>query len=497
MTASRTTSFSGLISVLLLAATLFVYWPVSGQEFVYFDDVSYVIENDHVHEGLRPSTIVWAFTTDHMGTWHPLAWISHAADWSFYGADAGGHHLTSLFLHVLNVLLLFIVLRRMTGRTWASAFVAFVFAVHPLNVASVAWVSSRKGVLSATFLFLTLWAYIRYTERPNVARYLGVSAAFALGLLSKPVLVSLPLLLLLLDLWPLERLDWNGRGRGDLRPWIEKLPLVAMSAAVSVVVFLIRRTGEPVPWAERWAQIPVAYLVYLRRIFWPVGLATPYPPPSLPTPVVILGALTILIAISALAFRFRKSRPYLAVGWLWFLITLAPVIGFVQIGAYPRADRWMYLPIIGVLISLAFAGGSWLPRTRSTAAALGLAAVTLIAALSLQTHAQIATWQDTETLFRRAIAVTENNRTAHYNLAWYLAKEGRADEAVAQYRLAIDISPDYFPARHNLALLLWREERTEEAVQATCDALRLLEPSQREIRRRLTERLRGASCPPP
>lgn len=492
----RTTLFSGLIGLALLGATLLLYWPVSGYELVYFDDTKYVIENAHVQDGLQPSTIAWAFATDRMGTWHPLAWISHAADWSLYGDDAGGHHLSSLFLHVLNALLLFAVLRRMTGRLWESAFVAFIFALHPLNVASVAWVSSRKGVLSAAFLFLTLYAYIRYTERPSIARYLGMATVFALGLLSKPVLVSLPLLLLVLDMWPLERLAWDGRGRGDARPWLEKLPLVAMSIAVSAVVFVVRRTGELAPWTERWAQVPLAYLVYLKRIFWPVGLATPYPPPSPPTVATVLGAVAILTAISAVAYWFRRTHPYLAAGWLWFLITLAPVIGFVQIGAYPMADRWMYLPMIGISVAVTWGVGSYLPQTRLAASALGVAAVVTLIILGAQTRAQLVTWQNTETLFRHAIAVTDNNRTAHYNLAWYLAKEGRPDEAVAQYRRAIEISPEDFPSRHNLALLLWREDRTEEAFEATCAALRVLDPSAEDIRRRLTERLGGATCPP-
>jgi negative regulator of sigma E activity len=429
-----------------------------------------------------------------MGTWHPLAWISHAADWSLYGANAGGHHLTSLFLHALNALLLFAVLRRMTGRTWASAIVALVFAVHPLNVASVAWVSSRKGVLSALFLFLTVYAYVRYTERRSVAHYLVVMAAFAFGLLSKPVLVTLPVLLLLLDVWPLQRLAWNGRARGGAHPWLEKLPLLAMSAAVSCVVFAVRATGEPVHWTQRWAQVPISYLVYLKRIFWPIGLATPYPPSGAPALTAVLGALAILLAITVLTFRLRRSHPYLAVGWLWFLITLAPVIGFVQVGAYLMADRWMYLPMLGVLVAAVWGIDSWLPRTRSTAAAVAMVMVAVVLGLSGVTRAQIASWQNTETLFGRALAVTENNRTAHYNLAWYLAKEGRPEEAIAHYERAIEISPDHFPSRHNLALLLWSEERTEEAIEATCAALRVLDPSAEDIRSRLTERLGGASC---
>lgn len=495
MTNPRRPLILALIGLALVGATLLLYWPVSAQGFVHFDDPRYVIDNARVHHGLQGSTIAWAFATDRMGTWHPLTWISHAADWSLYGANAGGHHLTSLFLHALNVVLLFALLRRLTGRAWLSAFVAFVFAVHPLNVASVAWVSSRKGVLSAAFLLLTGYTYVRYTERPTVPRYLGVALAFALGLLSKPVLVSLPLLLLLLDVWPLGRLAWDGRARGGAHPWLEKLPLAAMSVAVSIVVFIVRRTGEPVVWTERWAGVPLAYLVYLKRIFWPVGLATPYPPQERPSHVALVAALAVLLAISAAVFRWRRERPYLAVGWLWFLITLAPVIGFVQIGGYPMADRWMYLPMIGVLVAVTWGIDSWLPRTKSTTVALGFVAVVVVVGLGSLTRAQIATWENTETLFRHAIAVTENNRTAHYNLAWYLAAEGRPDEAVTEYRRAIEISPEHFPSRHNLALLLWRENRTEEAVEATCAALRVLDPSAEAIRRRLTERLGEATCP--
>ena len=309
MTVSRTNSFSGLIALILLGWTLFLYWPVTDQELVYFDDTQYVIENRRVHDGLSRSTLAWAFTTDRMGTWHPLTWLSHAADWSLYGDDAGGHHRTSLFLHALNTLLLFFVLRRMTGELWASAFVAFVFAVHPLNVATVAWVASRKGVLSATFALLTVWAYVRYTERPALGRSLLVAFAFALGLMSKPVLVSLPLLLLLLDVWPLDRLGWNGRGREGARPWVEKLPLFGMSAAVSVVVYLVREVKEPVALIDRWSNAPVAYLVYLKRFFWPTGLATPYPPAERPSLGLMLGALAALFAITALAFRWRRERP--------------------------------------------------------------------------------------------------------------------------------------------------------------------------------------------
>lgn len=491
----RTSSFSVLVSAVLLLVTLGLYWPVIDQDFVYFDDTRYVIENRHVHAGLDASTVRWALTTDTMGTWHPLTWLSHAADWSLYGSDAGGHHLINLLLHALNVLLLFGVLRRMTGSLWASAFVALTFAVHPLNVASVAWVASRKGVLSTAFWLLTMWAYTSYARRGGLGRYALVLLAFALGLLSKPMLVSLPLVLLLLDVWPLRRLGWNGRAMGDARPVFDKIPLFLLAAAVSIVVFLVRRIGDPVAWTERLAHVPMSYLVYLKRILWPTGLATPYPPMSAPVASHVFVAIVILLGVTVLAVRSRRQRPYLAVGWLWFLVTLAPVIGFVQVGGHPMADRWTYVPMIGILIMVAWGVSSLLPKERFAKAALGVAGAVVILAFSFVTRVQVGYWQNTETLFRRAIAVTDDNRTAHYNLGWYFAREHRPDEAVEHYRRAIEMSPEHFPSHHNLALLLIEEGRVEEAIEPTCAALRLTDPSDEALRQRLTEHLHGAQCP--
>jgi hypothetical protein len=495
MSPSRIYWFSVLISTALLIVTVGLYWTVTGQDFVYFDDTRYVIENRAIQRGIDAAVVEWAFTTDRMGTWHPLTWLSHAVDWSVYGSDAGGHHLTNLLLHALNALLLFGVLRRMSGSLWASAFVAFAFAVHPLNVASVAWIASRKGVLSTAFWLLTMWTYLDYTRRGGGRRYALVLVAFALGLMSKPMLVSLPFVLLLLDVWPLGRLGWNGRPIGKAKPVLEKIPLFLMAAAVSVGVFLIRRAGDPVAWTDRWVHVPMSYLVYLKRILWPAGLATPYPALGPPTAWPTLAAIIILLGITALAIRSRRERPYVAVGWLWFLVTLAPVIGFVQIGAYPMADRWTCVPMIGVLIMVAWGVPSLLPRERYAQAALGVAGAVAIIALSVVARAQVGYWQNTETLFLRAIAVTDDNRTAHYNLAWYLAREHRPDEAVAHYRRAIEISPEHFPSHHNLALLLIEEGRTDEAVEPTCAALRLADPSDGALRKRLTEHLHGAECP--
>lgn len=487
--------FVALAIVLICAATAAVYWPVSDHAFVYFDDTRYVIDNPHVHDGLRLSTLSWAFETDRMGTWHPLTWLSHAADWSLFGAHAGGHHATSLILHALNAVLLLLLLHRMTGRLGSSAFVALVFAVHPLNVASVAWVASRKGVLSAAFAFLTMLAYVRYTERPTISRYLVVVVAFGLGLLSKPVLVTLPALLLLLDIWPLERMSWGGRAKHGIHPWREKMPLLAMSFAVGVVVFAVRRSGDPVAWVDRLADAPLAYLVYLRRVFLPVDLATPYPPANAPAIGIALAAFALLAAITAAAWRSRKSHPSFGVGWLWFLITLLPVIGIVQVGAHPMADRWMYLPMIGVLVAVAWGVAAWMPRGRPSRAILFVGCAAIVVALAVKARWQVAIWKDTETLFDHAIATTENNRAAHYNLGWYFAHEGRADEAIVQYRRAIEISPEHFPSHHNLALVLWDEGRTEEAIRATCEALRVLDPSEEAIRARLAARLGEARCP--
>jgi hypothetical protein len=491
----RISWFSVLTSAVLLFVTLGLYWPVTDQDFVHFDDSRYVIENRAIQHGIDSAVIEWAFTTDRMGTWHPLTWLSHAVDWSLYGSDAGGHHLTNLLLHALNVLLWFGLLRRMTGSLWPSAFVAVIFAVHPLNVASVAWIASRKGVLSTAFWLITMWAYTDYARRRGVGRYALVLLAFALGLSSKPMLVSLPFVLLLLDVWPLRRVGWDGTATGETRPVLEKIPLFVMAAAVSIAAFLVRRVGEPVAWTERLALVPMSYLVYLKRIFWPVGLATPYSPMSAPIASHVLVAVLILFGVTAFVVRNRRQRPYLVVGWLWFLVTLAPVIGFVQIGAHPMADRWTYVPMIGILIMVAWGVPSLLPKERFAKAALGVAGAVVIVAFSFVTHVQVGYWQNTETLFRRAITVTDDNRTAHYNLGWYFAREHRPDEAVEHYRRAIEMSPEHFPSHHNLALLLIEEGRFEEAVEPTCAALRLTDPSDQALRQRLTEQLHGAQCP--
>jgi hypothetical protein len=491
----QTSWISFLIAASLLLVTLVLYRPVSGQDFVRFDDSRYVIENRAIHRGLDAEAVRWAFTTDRMGTWHPLTWLSHAADWDLYGADPSGHHLTNLVLHAINVLLLFALLRWMTGSLWASAFVAFVFAVHPLNVSSVAWVASRKGLLSTAFWLLTIGAYAGYCKKGGALRYIAMLAAFALGLLSKPVLVTLPLVLLLLDLWPLHRWSPDGTTAEREARLIEKLPLFAMAAALSVVTFWVRQTGEPVAWTERLSQVPRAYLVYLRRIFWPSDLATPYPALEPVTVLQTAGALIALLALSFWAIRGRRQRPYLLVGWLWFLITLAPVIGFVQVGGHPMADRWMYVPMIGILIMLAWGLPSFLPSGRPLRIAVGTAGLVVLVALSAVTHKQIGYWQNSETLFRRAIAVTERNRVAHYNLAWFLAKEGRAEEAVLHYRRAIEIDPTHFASQHNLGLLLIEEGRKDEALEPLCAALRLADSDEEALRKRLAEHLEGASCP--
>lgn len=483
-----------LIAVALLISAVCLYWPATENELVYFDDTRYVIDNEHVHAGLRPSTVAWAFTTDRMGTWHPITWLSHAADWTLHGDDAGGHHLTSVLLHALNAALLFGLLYRITGRSLPSALVAFVFAVHPLNVSSVAWVSSRKGVLSTTFMLVTLWAYVRYANRPDLKRYIWVLVTFALGLMSKPMLVSLPLVVLLMDVWPLGRMGWNGRATRGGHPWWDKLPLVVMSSVVGGIAFAVRHTGEPVGWSERLAQAPVAVFVYLRRLVWPSDLATPYPPLETPSVLTVALAVVALLGATVIVIRERSTRPYLAVGWLWFVVTLFPVLGIVQVGDQPMADRWMYVPMIGIWIAVAWTVASCVGDRRS-AVAVTMGAAVVVVALAVQARAQIRTWRDTQTVFTRAIEVTEGNRVAHYNLGWFLAEQGRTDEAIAHYRSAIEISPRYFAPRYNLAWILWEEGRTDEAVKATCEALSVADPDMRAYRKRLLEWLGERRCP--
>ena len=450
-------------------------WAVFGQtlrhDFVNYDDPRYVYQNTRITSGLNIAGIAWAFTHIHSENWHPLTTITHMLDSSLYGLKAGGHHFTNVLLHTVAVVLLFLLLQQMTGALWKSAFVAAVFAIHPLHVESVAWVAERKDVLSGVFFMLTLLAYVHYARAPSTWRYLIVAFVFALGLMSKPMLVTLPFVLLLLDYWPLRRIrDQRSRvGRQLLSLLVEKIPLIALSAVSSVITFLAQRGAlggtEQLPMLARINNALVSYVVYVRQMFWPANLAVFYPHPEnrLP-PWEISLALAVLIGITIAAVILRKKAPYFIMGWFWYLGMLVPVIGLVQVGWQGHADRYTYLPQIGLYIA-----GTWAvadltalwPRRRIL---LGAAALLLIGALSWSSSVQTSYWRDSETLFTHALAVTRNNDVAENNLGIVFLQRGQLDEAISRLQAAIDLRPENGPAHNNLAKALLQKGRLAEAM---------------------------------
>jgi len=439
------------ICLLLLAATLAVYSQVRNYDFVNYDDPEYVGENPHVRAGLTANSLLWALTSFDAANWFPLTWITHMADCQFFGMESGWHHLTNVWLHALNALLLFAVLKRMTGARWPSALVAFLFALHPLHVESVAWVAERKDVLNAFFWFLTLWCYARYVERPGVGRYLTVLLTFSLGLMAKPMIVTLPFVLMLLDVWPLRR---------SPLPWLEKLPLLALAAGASMVTFLAQRSSGAVaplagmPLAFRLENALVSYLVYIGDMLWPAGLAVLYPLPRTLPVLGVAAAGLALAGISLVVARQWRARPYLAVGWCWYLGTLVPVIGLVQVGTQSHADRYTYVPMIGLTIMLAWGAAELVRRRPRARNAVIAAAVAACSASLAVTWFQIEYWASTETLLGHTLEVTSANFIMHHNLADYYLQHGRNEEARQHDAEALRINPMYMEARLNLALAL-------------------------------------------
>jgi tetratricopeptide (TPR) repeat protein len=457
------------VGLALVLVTVAAFWNVTSNDFVGFDDDEYITENPQVQAGLTPDSVAWAFGNYHSNNWHPLTWMVHMADWELFGAEAGGHHLTSLLFHALNALLLFLVFRRITGETWPSLFVAALFALHPTHVESVAWASEKKDVVSALFGILTIGAYAAYTRGPSTKRYLATLGLFACGLLAKPMLVTLPLVLLLLDYWPL------GRCCGDparSRPWtalvVEKLPFIVLASLSSVVTVFAQQSGgivkslDTFTLAERLSNSIVAYAAYLGKLVWPANLAILYPHSRLSiSDWRVLGSLLLLAAITWLVFRFRGIHRAPLVGWLWFLGTLVPVIGLVQVGNQAYADRYTYIPYIGLGITIAWAARPWFDRK----VALVLATVVL-AAFGVRTWFQTQHWKDGISIFRHTVEVTEGNYRIHDSLGAVLAKDGRIDEALEQYREAVRIRPEFTAGQYNVGVALTRLGRIDEAVPA-------------------------------
>jgi protein O-mannosyl-transferase len=437
--AARATVRRDWVPLLLLVGTIAVYVQTAHFGFVNYDDPDYTTGNPHVRAGLTLAGVAWAFTHSFAGNWFPLTWISHMLDVSLFGLDAGRHHLMSVVIHASAAVLLYLALRRLTLPQWPSAMVAALFALHPLHVESVAWIAERKDVLSALFCMLTLWAYARYAERATTGRYALALAAFALGLMSKQMLVTLPLVLMVLDYWPLQR---------GLKVR-EKLPFLALAAAAAIAAVLshneagARASLDIFPLGLRIQNALVTCVVYLLKMVWPSGLAVFYPyATSLLLPAI--GSAILLAAITWSALR----RPYLLAGWTWYLITLAPVIGIVQVGAQARADRYTYLPMIGVSIAAVWGVAELLRTQPRVLAAIGMA---VCVACAMLTYIQVGYWQDGVTLFRHTIEVTRDNYVAHFNLAAALEERGENAEAAAHLNEAVRIRPRFAVARAELA----------------------------------------------
>ena len=477
------------IAAALFLCTVALFSRATSHEFVAFDDDDYVVKNEQVRAGLTWQGISWAFTTTHAANWHPLTWISHMVDVELSGMDAGRHHVGNVLLHALNALLLFLFLVRATGATWRSALVAALFAVHPLHVESVAWVSERKDVLCTFFGFAALWAYVRYAERPAPVRYAGVVLLFTLSLLSKPMWVTLPFLLLLLDHWPLRRAadPWLALpAAGPARPrfatgflLLEKAPLLLLSLLSSVATFHAQSSGgavasQHVSLGLRLGNAAISILAYAFQMVWPFDLAAFYPHPG--DGLVAwqaVGAAVVVASLTAASFACWRRVPWVPVGWLWYLGTLVPVLGIVQVGAQARADRYTYVPLIGLFLILAWTAGALASRSAALRWVVGTASVAALAACAGLTWRQIGVWASTEQLFGHAIAVTGPNPRAEEALASYLVGRGRAAEALPLARSAVATRPQYAPAWNVLSIALFQAGRLGEAADAARRALSL------------------------
>ena len=470
------------IAAALFLMTLAVFWSVLPSSFIKYDDDLYVTKNVHVTEGLDARGVAWAFSTFTAANWHPVTWLSHMLDVQLFGLDAAKHHLVSLLLHAANVTLLFLLLATMTGALWRSAFTAALFALHPLHVESFAWVAERKDVLSTLLWLLTALAWLRYLRAKTVGSYILVVSLYALGLMAKPMLVTLPFTLLLLDAWPLGRLAFAQKAsRRDLgRLVVEKAPLFAMSVVSCIVTAAAQGSGgaihgfEQFPVAGRIANALVAYASYLEKTIWPSSLAVFYPYHAvslLAWPTVF--SIVVLAGVTALAVFAARRAPYVTFGWFWFLGTLVPVIGFVQVGLQSRADRYTYVPLIGLFVAISW-GWAELAEGNAITRKIGVAAACAwLVALAVSARVQAGTWTNKRTLFEHAIAVTSDNFLAHETLGASLLDEGDVKAAIGHLSEALRLNPRFAETHYDLGLAMVRSGRSEEAIEQFRQAIEI------------------------
>lgn len=487
------------LGLLLVLATLVAYWQVMGYPFITFDDDLYVTSNSYVLQGLNPSSIKWAFSLNDAVYWQPLTWLSHMLDIELYGLNSGMHHSTNLIFHILNSLLLFFVLHRMTGTIWRSVFVAACFALHPLNVESIAWVAERKNALSTFFWMLTMLSYTHYVERPGHLRYLSLVVCFILGLMVKPMLVTLPFVLLLLDFWPLNRWRFGSTGSRSSTPsWqllLEKTPLFAIALlSIWISTLSVYRLGvvtsvQLKPFGLRISNALISYVNYLGKILWPADLAFLYPYPITVSLWQTIGSGFLLLVFSAAFFIKLDKAPYLGVGWLWYLGTLVPVMGLVQAGFWPAmADRFAYVPAIGIFILIAWGLPRLVAGWRFRNKILGPAAIGVLIFFMTMTSIQVRYWRDSKALYEHALRVTQNNYLVHNNLGNIYFRNRQFPEAVRQFSEALRINPTYALAHNGLGAALIRMGNIEKAIFHFQEAIKInpgLADAQNNLRKTL------------
>jgi len=466
------------ISLFFVISILCVYWPVRNFSFVNFDDRQYVTDNYHVQAGLTLKSIRWSFSATHASNWHPLTWLSHMLDCQIYGMNPGHHHMTNVLLHILNTLLLFFIFKRISGSRWKSSFVAALFALHPLHVESVAWVAERKDVLSTFFLMLALWSYAGYVENPRPDKYLLLILFYMLGLMAKPMIVTLPLVLLLLDYWPLNRFQLrplNNENPAGQRFYYfglirEKIPLFILSVASCAITYLVQKSSGAVnslaaiPFHVRIANALVSYVDYIGKMLWPHNLAVLYPYPKSIVLWKITGAGFLLTVITVLVLRSLRSKPYLMVGWFWYLGTLVPVIGIVQVGSQALADRYTYVPLIGIFIMATWWISDWASKKHYKRIGFFTATAAILLLLIITSRQQVKYWTNSVTLFEHAVNVTDDNSTAQLNLGEALAEHGNMDKAVKHYKAALKVNPNFTGADLNIGVYFREEGKLDEAI---------------------------------
>jgi tetratricopeptide (TPR) repeat protein len=499
----------------LALITWMAFGQTLGHEFINYDDPEYVFENPQISQGLTLHGITWAFSHSHAHNWHPLTTLTHMLDCQLYGLKASGHHFTNVVLHTLAVVLLFLVLGKMTGALWPSAFVAAIFAIHPLGAESVAWIAERKDVLSGVFFMLTLAAYLRYVRKRSFVSYLLVALVFALGLMSKPMLVTLPFVLLLLDYWPLRRFAAQASQKNNVKPlhwwerqsipwklvW-EKIPLLVLAViSCGIALVLQAKALSPIAIVPLWVRVYnalVSYVVYIWQLLWPTRLAVFYPYPSGRLSIWVPAfAIAVLFAVTYSAWALRKQRPYLITGWLWYLIMLVPVIGLVQVGTQARADRYTYLPQIGLYVAATWVvmdlSASWRHRRQI----LSILATAVVILLTWRARIQTSYWKNSESIWTRTLAVTSNNAFAHRSLGYLLLKNGQLDDAISHLQEALKIWPDFSQGRsspgnarvhYNLAAAFFKKGRVGEAISHYQIALQL-RPDYADVHDRLASLL--------